>query len=200
MADRPGARRAPHRPSRQDAVLDAAVALCAARPIEQVTVAEIATAAGMTPAAVYYHYRSKDEVLLAAVRRFARALTSRLCDEFERSPDVPIGDVLDAMLHWCSHRRDAALVYFVRSPGWNSAVEALRGAHRAEVVVVLEAELARRHGKSSPARCGVAATALSSLLEVAAVAWLTEDAVLANLGRRRFGAEVRAIAEDIGAL
>jgi AcrR family transcriptional regulator len=42
--------------------------LFASQRSEAITVAEIAEAAGMTSAAVYYHFASKDDILLEGLR------------------------------------------------------------------------------------------------------------------------------------
>ena len=53
-------RRPAHRPSRRSSVIDAAIGLFATYPAEAITVADIAAAANMTAAAVYYHFPSKE--------------------------------------------------------------------------------------------------------------------------------------------
>ena len=63
-------KRPPHRPSRRAAVIDAAMGLFALHPPEHVTVADIAAAADMTAAAVYYHFPSKEHVLLEGLQNF----------------------------------------------------------------------------------------------------------------------------------
>jgi AcrR family transcriptional regulator len=59
-----------HRPSRRSTVIDAAMGLFALHPPEAVTVADIAAAADMTAAAVYYHFPSKEHVLLEGLQIF----------------------------------------------------------------------------------------------------------------------------------
>ena len=66
--------RPPHRPSRRSTVVDAAMGLFALHPPEHVTVADIAAAADMTAAAVYYHFPSKEHVLLEGLQLFTGAV------------------------------------------------------------------------------------------------------------------------------
>lgn len=195
-----GAKRAAHRPSRREVVVEAAMHLYSVRSIEDVTVADIAAEAEMTSAAVYYHYPSKDEVLLGGLRLYANGLLDEFRAELEADPDAALGDIIVRLLEWTDRHRSASLVYFVRSPGWSLSIEALRREVRLEMLNLFSAELRTRNGITARAKQAAAATALSSLLEVSASSWLTEDAVLANLGRRKFSDEVRELAADIGSV
>lgn len=167
------------------------------RSIEDVTVADIAAEAQMSSAAVYYHYPSKEEVLLGGLRLFTGQMLDCVRSQIEDDPEASLGDVIVSVLAWTDSHRAASLVYFVRSPGWSLSIEALRREVRLELLSIFTGELRVRERTTSPAKQGAAATALSSLLEVSAASWLTEDAVLANLGRRRFSDEVRELAADI---
>ncbi|MFC9979331.1 TetR/AcrR family transcriptional regulator [Gordonia sp. NPDC127522] len=195
-----GAKRAAHRPSRRDVIVEAAMHLYSMRSIEDVTVADIAAEAQMTSAAVYYHYPSKEEVLLGGLRIFAEQMLTQLRTEIDADPDASLGDVIISVLEWTDAHRAASLVYFVRSPGWSLSIEALRREVRLEMLASFSAELRVRDRIMSKAKQAAAATALSSLLEVSASSWLTEDVVLANLGRRRFSDEVRELAADIASV
>jgi len=195
-----GAKRAAHRPSRRDVVVEAAMHLYSMRSIEDVTVADIAAEAQMTSAAVYYHYPSKEEVLLGGLRIFADQMLTQLRTEIDADPDASLGDVIISVLEWTDAHRAASLVYFVRSPGWSLSIEALRREVRLEMLAIFSAELRARDRITSKAKQAAAATALSSLLEVSASSWLTEDVVLANLGRRLFSDEVRELAADIASV
>jgi len=195
-----GAKRAAHRPSRREVVADAAMHLYSIRSIEDVTVADIAAEAQMTSAAVYYHYRSKDEVLLAGLRLFTDGLLDELRVEIAADPDAALGDIISSLLEWMDQHRAAALVYFARSPGWSLSIETLRREVRSVMLALFSAELRTRSGVASKAKQGAAAVALTTLLEVSASSWLTEDAVLVDLGRRRFSEEVRELAADISSV
>ncbi|MBB1029730.1 TetR/AcrR family transcriptional regulator [Dietzia sp. SLG310A2-38A2] len=192
-----GGRRAAHRPSRRDVVVEAAMHLYSMRSIEDVTVADIAAEAQMSSAAVYYHFSSKEEVLLGGLRIFTERMLEYLRARIDDDPEASLGELIVAVLEWSDAHRAASLVYFVRSPGWSLSIEALRREVRLELLSIFTGELRVRDRITSTATQGAAATALSSLLEVSAASWLTEDAVLANLGRRRFSDEVRELATDI---
>lgn len=173
--------------------------LYAVRRIEDVTVADIAEEANMTSAAVYYHYPSKEDLLLEGLREFAEGMQDQLTELLEAAvgPDGSLGGVLADLLTWLEGRRAAALVWFVTSPGLSESIEALRRVSRLDIIDAFAAAIRKRTKGTSRADAVVAATALVVLLEQAATSALTEDSVLANLGRRRFAAEVRQLGDLI---
>jgi AcrR family transcriptional regulator len=191
--------RPPHRPSRRNAVVDAAMGLFALHPPDRVTVADIAAAADMTAAAVYYHFPSKEYVLLEGLQTFTDRFLARIRELCRRSGDEDFAQQLVSdLLEWLEEVRLSAIVYFTHSAGVDAAIEALRRETRIEQVVIL-ARAIRVHtqGTRSDVRFEVAAIGLVSLIETASSSWLTQDAVFVGLGRRRFVAETIALAERI---
>lgn len=194
MAGRPA-----HRPSRRASVIDAAVRLFATYPAESVTVADIAAAADMTAAAVYYHFPSKERILLEGLQAFTREYLG----ELRRWLVHPAGDgwagrLVAGMLAWCEGRRVPASVYFARSAGVDLTIEALRRETRIEQVVLLSRALRDGESRRRPrAEVGVAALGLVCVIETTAASWLTQDAVFLGLGRRRFLEEAAALSERI---
>ena len=188
-----------HRPSRRASVIDAAIGLFATYPAETVTVADIAAAADMTAAAVYYHFPSKEHIILEGLEAFTRDYLA----ELRRWLLSPVHEgwasrLVVEVLGWCEGRRAPAVVYFARSPGADLAIEALRRETRIEQVELLSRAL--REGESRTrhrAEVGVAAIGLVSLVETAAASWLTQDGVFLGLGRRRFLEEAAALGERI---
>jgi AcrR family transcriptional regulator len=173
--------------------------LYAVRRIEDVTVADIAEEANMTSAAVYYHYPSKEDLLLEGLREFADGMQVALTDLLEAAAEqsASLGTVVADLVTWIAAHRSAALVWFVASPGLNESVEALRRERRLDVIDAFAAEIRGRTKGTTRAVATVSATALVVLLEQAAISALTEDSVLANLGRRRFSTEIAALGEVI---
>jgi AcrR family transcriptional regulator len=171
--------------------------LYAVRQMEDVTVADIAEEAKMTPAAVYYHYASKEDLLLEGLREFATGLQAELERLLRAGSDGPIsvGAVEGELLTWVQAHRSAAVVWFVKSPGMSEPVEALRRKTRLEMVEAFSA-IFRTRSRSS-AQASVTALALVILLEQAAISVLTEDVVLATLGGRRFTSELGSLADRI---
>ena len=168
--------------------------LFATMPVEEVTVQDIAGAVDMTPAAVYYHFASKEQILIEGMQHFR----DQLLDELRRvDPAVGIGPLLQHVVAWVGRHRLPALVYFVSSIGLNLMVEALRRETRVGMIEVLEGAVRRVRGRISNAEAGVIAVALVSLIETSLASMLNQDASYRGLGARRFTAEVAAIGERI---
>ena len=160
-----------HRPSRKQALVDAAILLFTTRPVDSVTAAEIAREAGMTPAALYYHFHSKDELLVETLRAFGEDFETQVRAARRRHGSEPDGlraAVVD-LLRWVLLAHPArSLLYFVTSSGLNLQVEQLRRQQRGEIVMALRALLLQHHRSMSAPEAGVVAAALVSLFEVAA--------------------------------
>lgn len=167
-----------------------------------ITVAEIAGAADMTSAAVYYHFASKDDILLEGLRGFGEALVSearRL--RLEAAADgTSIGEIPVKLVSWLDERRDEATVWFVTSAGVSLVVEQLRRELRTELVTVFTRAAKTARPDASAAEVSVIAIALLSMLETVAAAWLTQDESYKGLGRRKFLEETRVLAERITGL
>jgi AcrR family transcriptional regulator len=186
-----------HRPSRRSTVIDAAMGLFALHPPEAVTVADIAAAADMTAAAVYYHFPSKEHVLLEGLELFSSRYVATMrelsrADEDDNWASRLVGEVLD----WLELNRIPATVYFAHSAGVDASIEALRRETRIEQVVLLARAIRTHLGRSrSSVEPEVAAIGLVSLIENAASSWLTQDNVFLGLGRRRFVTEAGSLAQ-----
>ena len=178
-------------------MIDAAMDLFALHPPENVTVADIAAAADMTAAAVYYHFPSKEHVLLEGLQHFTGQYlaTIRELSRVDGAEDWA-GQLVTNLLDWLERCRIPAIVYFTHSAGVDASVEALRRETRIEQVVAL-ARAIRAHASASRANVGpeVAAIGLVSLIENAASSWLTHDEVFLGLGRRRFVIEAAVLAQ-----
>jgi AcrR family transcriptional regulator len=191
--------RPPHRPSRRNAVVEAAMGLFALHPPDRVTVADIAAAADMTAAAVYYHFPSREHVLLEGLQTFTDRYLAKIRELCRRSGDEDFVRLfITDLLEWSEEVRLSAIVYFTHSAGVDAAIEALRRETRIEEVVMLARAIrAHTRGPRGNVHFEVAAIGLVSLLENASSSWLTQDAVFVGLGRRRFVAETVALAERI---
>jgi len=164
---------------------------------EHVTVADIAAAADMTAAAVYYHFPSKEHVLLEGLQGFTRRYVlaiRELADGGQPWPARFISDLLD----WLAQDRTCATVYFSHSSGVDATIEALRREVRIEQVQVL-ARAIRQHASTTRSNVEpeVAAIGLVSLIETGAKSWLTQDGVFLGLGERRFVTEMGILAERL---
>ena len=162
---------------------------------DDVTVGDIAEAAEMTPAAVYYHFAGKEQILLDGTRAFNAelvAIAQRCVDDA-----VPVGELMTTLLEHIRRRRTAASVFFINSAGLNLALEVHRKMVRAELAELF-ADAARRTRKRLPvAEAGVMGAALVSLLEVSAVAVLGRDRAFRGLGVRGVPTAVADLAQRI---
>jgi len=166
---------------------------------DAITVAEIADAAGMTSAAVYYHFASKDDILLEGLRSLGENLVTeaRRAQQDVATRGGSIGDIPVRLIGWMDERRAEATVWFVKSSGVSLAVEQLRREVRGELITVFTRAAKTARPKISTAEAAVVATALLSLLETTGTSWLTEDESLTALGRSKFLDETARLAERI---
>ena len=175
--------------------------LFATMPVDEVTVQDIASAVEMTPAAVYYHFASKEQILTEGMQHFA----DQLLDEIraarpERGSSAGLDELLTHVMAWTSRRRPQATVYFVNSIGLNLVVEALRRETRVQMIELLTDAVRTVRGRLSRAEAGVIAVALVSLLETSIASLLNQDAAFRGLGARKFNSQVAMIGERIAGL
>jgi AcrR family transcriptional regulator len=118
----------------QTRLLEAAVESFAARGFHGTTTRDIATAAGMSPAAVYVHHRSKED-LLHLISRRGHERTLRLVQDAIASRDEP-ADQLRAFVRAFAahHARNHTTARIV-----NYELAALTDPHLAEVAAVRRA-------------------------------------------------------------
>ncbi|HEX8005205.1 MAG TPA: TetR family transcriptional regulator [Trebonia sp.] len=106
----------------RERLLRAAADVFAERGYDGTRVADIAAAAGVSNGALYAHFGSKAELLVAALRAHGRRLLAGL---FAADPDRSITDLLLVIGRWLPRRRD---------PSGYLIVEALVAARRDEDV------------------------------------------------------------------
>jgi AcrR family transcriptional regulator len=198
-------RRPAHRPSRRDEVLAAGTLEFVERGFSPVSVTDIARRAGMTPAAVYYHFPTKEDVLLALVGRTGDAI-SELCvaGETGEAPDCSdligaagaedaVTALIDRFLAWLeAHPADARL-YYQSSQGATADVESLRREQRRNQVTAM------LRGPLKPAQAAMSATELR-VVAIAVLVLFGEVTRLLSEGRpsKRHRDAVRAEAVDLG--
>jgi AcrR family transcriptional regulator len=106
----------------RERLLRAAADVFARRGYDGTRVADIAAEAGVSNGALYAHFDSKAELMVAALRTHGRQMMNEL---FDADPDQPITELLLKVGRWLPRRRDAS-GYLV--------VEALVAARRDEDV------------------------------------------------------------------
>ncbi len=188
-----------HRPSRRGEIVDAAIKVFARTGFAETSIQDVAEEAGVVPTAVYYHFASKDDILLDGLRLVGDEMVAeaRKAQQDIAARQASIGELPVRLLEWMDERRAAATVWYVKSAGVSLAVEQLRREQRGELISVLTRAAKAARPKISAAEAAVVATALLSLIETAATSWLTEDESLTGLGRRKFLEETVRLAERI---
>jgi AcrR family transcriptional regulator len=187
-----------NRPSRRHEILEAAIDLLAVQPPDEIAVSDIAAHCGMTPAAFYYHFASKDEILDEIVAGFAAEWSLRVLAalaEIKTKDDV--ATCVDDVLTWTEEHERAARVYFVTSVGATSSCEAVRRKTRND----LARRAARTFREISPdedrVRVAIAGLGLVTLLEIVGRSRLELDASYRTLGPVRFRAAAGQLAESL---
>jgi AcrR family transcriptional regulator len=189
-------KRAAHRPSRKRAVIEAAMRLYATTPREDISVADIAAAANLTAAALYYHYPTKEDVLLDGLTGFADVLIEQVSVFLFRNNGSPQGLPLH-LLDWLAQHHDSAVVWFVHSNGLSIAVEACRRATNDRLLTeIINAVRSTSRGFSLP-HASVIAAALLAEVEVSARAWLVNDGVCVAGREAEFRCEVTELSANI---
>ena len=165
----PRSTRPANRPSRRHEILTAAIELLAVQPPDQIAVSDIAAQAGMTPAAFYYHFASKDEILDEIIAEFA-------------------GD-------WS--RLVGGLLPELTSIGATSTGEALRKKTRDDLSKRAAKSFLVMNPAKDRIDSAVAGLGLITLLEVISRARLELDPSYRTLGPMRFRASAATLAEHL---
>jgi len=137
------------RPTRQNsrrmALLDAAAHLFRARGFEGTSVRDIAAAAGLTPAAIYSHFASKDDLLLAVYAEGVGRIAARVdaAAARESNPRGRLAAACEAHLETLLDRGDYARVVIrvlpQDVPSRTAALVALRDGYEARFTRLLDA-------------------------------------------------------------
>jgi len=143
-------------------------------PLATVTVADIAAEADMTAAAVYYHYATKEDIIVDGLTAFAEAITEEV-SSFLRGHNGSPADLPLHLLDWLEHDRDTGAVWFAYSNGLSTVVEALRRDTNEVMIAELVKSVAAHHPRYSLPHASVVAAALISAIEISARAWLVRE-------------------------
>lgn len=114
--------------SRRSRLLDAAVAAFAARGFHGTTTRDIAAAAGMSPAAIYVHHESKEELLYQISRAGHETVLERVQAAIATADD-PAAQLTAAMRAFATHHATAHTVARII----NYELAALSDEHRREI-------------------------------------------------------------------
>lgn len=176
-----------NRPSRRHEILESAIDLLAVQPPDEIAVSDIASHCGMTPAAFYYHFTSKDEILDEIVSDFAERWTAVVQEALEAvTSPADLTACVDTVLTWVEENDRPARVYFVTSVGATSSCEAVRRRTRND----LARRASRTFREISPdqdrIRVAIAGLGLVTLLEIVSRSRLELDPSYRTLGPAHF--------------
>lgn len=185
-----------NRPSRRHEILESAIELLATSPPDEIAVSDIAAQCGMTPAAFYYHFTSKDEILDEIVATFASEWADEVASglaDLSTPEDLP--PFIDRVLTWIEEREREAQVYFVTSVGATSACEATRRRTRNDLAKKATRALRPLVPADDRIKSAISGLSLITLLEVVSRNRLVNDASYRTLGPVRFRASAGHLAE-----
>ena len=184
-------RKPANRPSRRQDLIEAAVELFSLQPWDFVTVADIVERAGMTPAAFYYHFSSREQLLEEIVAGFAEEWvamhrsTARRGGHSGGIVDVPI-----ALLDEIEQHEQAAKIFFLSSATAPLLVDRIRRDARNRVIKSATAAVRRLAPDRAAAESHVNGVAMIVVYETAVRARLALDEPYRTLGPRRFRDEL----------
>jgi AcrR family transcriptional regulator len=167
-------------------------------PFDDVTVQRIADAVAMTPAAVYYHFASKEQILLEGLERFSAELMRVAAGRLQEGGSST--SLVTAIVEWSVQHRVPATVFFVASVGQNTMVEAIRRRTRHELVRMLRSSVGepQRSRPSDRAESGIVAVALLSLVESSLATLLADRRARRHVDSRAL-ARIAELADRIAA-
>ena len=99
---------------RREQLLSAGVELLRRRPHEEVSIEEIAAAAGVSKGLLYHYFPTKRDFILAALERGQRQLAERLRPDPDLSPEEQLDASLDAFLDYVEEHSTAYTAIFTR--------------------------------------------------------------------------------------
>lgn len=157
---------------RREHLLRSGVELLARRPHNEVSIEEIAAAAGVSKGLLYHYFPTKKDFIVAALERGQRRLAERIRPDPSLDPEAQLDVSLDAFLDYVEEHATAYTAIF-REGGGDPEIAATLEAGRTEQMETLIEALAG--WEASPV-----STERSPALETALQGWLffVEGAVL----------------------
>lgn len=165
--------------------------LFAVKPLDLVTIAEIVQHVGMTPAAFYYHFSSRDELFQEVVNKFGQEWAANAEEWFaEASAPSETLEVIGRLLDWAIANRQHATVFFVTSKGASVVIEEARLVVTARTAAAAAEAVRRASHANAGAGAALDGLSLITVLESSLRAELSLDPTYRSLGPRRFRDEV----------
>lgn len=122
--------------ARREQLLDSGTELLGRRPHAQISIDEIAEAAGVSKGLLYHYFPTKREFIVAAIERGQEQLAARFAPDETLSPVERLNASLDTYLDYVD-RYPAAFAAIFRSQGEDPAIAAALEAGRAQQLATL---------------------------------------------------------------
>jgi AcrR family transcriptional regulator len=183
-----------NRPSRRQDLIAAAIDLFSLQPSDLVTVADIVERAGMTPAAFYYHFSSREQLLEEVVAEFAETWVStieRLLSDAQTAD--ALSDVGVDLLDEIEPMEQVAKIFFLSGAAALAVIEQLRREARTRLVRSAAKAVTRIDPKRTNPQALVNGITMVTLYESAVRSRLTLDESYRTLGPRRFREELSGL-------
>jgi AcrR family transcriptional regulator len=183
-----------NRPSRRQDLIAAAVELFSLQPSDLVTVADIVERAGMTPAAFYYHFSSREQLLEEVVREFAATWVETL-ERLLSAADTPaqLAEVAVGLVDEIETIEQVAKIFFLSGATAPVLVEEIRREARARLIKSAAKAVERIDSKRKSPAAMVNGLSMVVLYETAVRSRLSLDDSYRTLGPRRFREELATL-------
>jgi AcrR family transcriptional regulator len=190
----PTPRKPANRPSRRQDLIGAAVELLSLQPWDMVTVADIVDRAGMTPAAFYYHFSSREQLLEEVVEEFAETWVETIEASLEQARTIDdLCQVPVTLLSQIEGSQEVARIFFLSAASAPMLVERIHRDARNRLVAAAVDAMTRIAPKRSVALARVNGVALVLVCEMSVRAHLSLDESYRVLGPRRFRDEIASL-------
>jgi AcrR family transcriptional regulator len=184
-------RKPANRPSRRQDLIGAAVELLSLQPWDMVTVADIVDRAGMTPAAFYYHFSSREQLLEEVVEDFAEKWVVTIEASLEQARTIEdLCQIPVMLLSEIEDSQEVARIFFLSAASAPMLVERIHRDARNRLVCAAIDAVTRIAPKRTVAMSRVSGVALVLVCEMAVRAHLSLDDTYRVLGPRRFRDEI----------
>ena len=170
--------------ARREQLLAAGAELLGRRPYDEVSIEEIAAAAGVSKGLLYHYFPTKQDFVLAALERGERELGELTAPDPDLPPAEQLGASIDRFLDFVEEHEVAYTAIFRSRGGDDAAIqEALERGRQQRLDALLDS-LAGWEGAPAP-------VARTPLLEAAVQGWIffVEGAVVRWLQRHDLGRE-----------
>lgn len=122
-------RKSPHRPSRRQEIVSAAIRVFAAKSFSDASIQDVAIEADVVPSAVYYHFTGKDELFELAMRRvldMVNEVVAGVRAQEDSDADPSLEAVILAVWQWVElHPNESRLLHY-HLPGATTEASTLR--------------------------------------------------------------------------